>query len=167
MRDEKKNVGTARPEDIRWQWSTFDELTTRELYEIIRARIGVFCVEQNCPYQDLDGVDQRSRHLIGWLPDVTGKPRVVAYCRLVAPGVKYDEPSVGRVLTSGPGRGLGAGKELMRRVLEFHDRLYPRTANRIGAQQYLERFYQGFGFVTVSDPYDEDGIPHIEMLRDA
>lgn len=153
--------------DIRWQWSSFDELTTHELYEILRARIAVFCVEQNCPYQDLDGVDQVSRHLVGWLPDADGRNRVVAYCRLVPPGVKFDEPSVGRVITTGAGRSVGAGREMMRRVLEHHDALHPGAGNRIGAQQYLERFYGGFGYVTVSEPYDEDGIPHVIMLRTA
>jgi ElaA protein len=90
---------------------------------------------------------------------------IVAYCRLVPPGVKYPEPSIGRVITSKVSRGTGLGRTLMARAVERAEALWPGQPIRIGAQQYLERFYGDFGFVCVSEPYDEDGIMHIEMLR--
>ena len=93
------------------------------------------------------------------------KQKLAAYARLVPPGIKYVEPSIGRVITSPEFRGQGLGKELMLRAVQTMDELYPDLAVRIGAQQYLERFYSAFGFLTVSPPYIEDGIPHVEMLR--
>jgi ElaA protein len=96
-----------------------------------------------------------------------GEGALVAYCRLVPPGKKFAEPSIGRVLTTGSARRSGAGRELMRRAVDHASRLWPGRALRIGAQKYLEHFYGEFGFVTASEPYDEDGIPHVEMLRAA
>jgi len=146
---------------ISWRLARFDELSPREVHDILQARIEVFVVEQKCVFQDLDGLDPECWHLTG----VEGG--LVAYCRLVPPGTKYAEPSIGRVLTTGPARRAGAGRELMRRAVDQATRLWPGRALRIGAQQYLERFYGEFGFVTASAPYDEDGIPHVEMLRAA
>ncbi|MGQ9426415.1 GNAT family N-acetyltransferase [Gilvimarinus sp. F26214L] len=145
---------------IKWQWSAFDALSAGELYRIIAAREAVFVVEQNCPYLDVDGVDPDAMHLIAWDDGV-----LLAYMRVVKPGIKYAEPSLGRVLTSREARGRGLGRELMRRGLEQVDKLYPGMAVRISAQAYLEHFYADFGFLRVSEPYDEDGIPHLEMLK--
>ena len=149
---------------LTWQCSPFDELSTKVLYAILRARQVVFVVEQNCPFLDADDVDQHCLHLLGW--QVQGSNNaLVAYARLVPPGVKYAEPSIGRVITSPEFRGQGLGKELMLRAVHAMDEVYPGLAIRIGAQQYLESFYSGFGFVTVSPTYIEDGIPHVEMVR--
>jgi len=149
---------------LTWQCSPFDELSTKVLYAILRARQVVFVVEQNCPFLDADDVDQHCLHLLGW--QVQGSNNaLVAYARLVPPGVKYAEPSIGRVITSPEFRGQGLGKELMLRAVQAMDEVYPGLAIRIGAQQYLESFYSGFGFVTVSPTYIEDGIPHVEMVR--
>jgi ElaA protein len=149
---------------LTWQCSPFDELSTKVLYAILRARQVVFVVEQNCPFLDADDVDQHCLHLLGW--QVQGfNNALAAYARLVPPGGKYREPSIGRVITSPEFRGQGLGKELMQRAVQAMDQLYPGLAIRIGAQQYLEMFYSGFGFVTVSPPYIEDGIPHVEMVR--
>ena len=149
---------------LAWQCSPFDELSTKALYAILRARQVVFVVEQNCPFLDADDVDQHCRHLLGW--QIQGSSNALAaYARLVPPGVKYGEPSIGRVITSPEFRGQGLGKELMLRAVQAMDELYPGRAIRIGAQHYLERFYSGFGFVTVSPTYIEDGIPHVEMVR--
>jgi ElaA protein len=147
---------------ISWRLARFDDLSPREVHDIFRARIEVFVVEQKCVFQDIDGADPVSWHLIG-----KEEGDVVAYCRLVPPGAKFAEPSIGRVLTTGSARRSGAGRELMRRAVDHATRLWPGRALRIGAQQYLERFYGEFGFVTASQPYDEDGIPHVEMLRAA
>ena len=147
-----------------WQCSPFDELSTKEIYAILKARQLVFVVEQNCPFLDADDVDQHCLHLMGWqIRDCVNT--LAAYARLVPPGVKYGEPSIGRVITSPEFRGQGLGKELMQRAVQAMDERYPGLAVRIGAQQYLERFYSGFGFVTVSPTYIEDGIPHVEMVR--
>ncbi len=149
---------------IEWRAARFAELATDDLYDVLQARLAVFVVEQQCIYQDADGADRRALHIMGWR--VKGRERaLVAYCRLVEPGVKYAEPSIGRVITPAAGRGQGLGKALMRQALALHDALYPGQANRISAQQYLERFYGAFGYQTVSAPYAEDGLPHVEMLR--
>ncbi len=149
---------------LTWQCSQFDDLSNEVLYAILKARQVVFVVEQNCAFQDADDVDQHCWHLVGW--QVQGSAKILAaYSRLVPPRIKYDEPSIGRVLTSPACRGEGYGMELMRRAVEKIEELYPGLAIRIGAQQYLEKFYSEFGFQTVSRPYIEDGIPHVEMLR--
>jgi ElaA protein len=145
---------------LHWEFVAFAELDARQLYCILKARTEVFVVEQNCVYQDMDDIDQISHHLIGW-----GAPsKVAGYLRLVPPGGKYREPSIGRVLTTRGFRTVGVGRELMNRGLAEAKRLYPAHGNRISAQAYLENFYQSFGFGRVSKPYDEDGIPHIEMM---
>ena len=151
---------------LTWHCSPFDQLSTNELYAILKARQAVFVVEQNCPFLDADDVDQHCLHLSGWqLRDTT--KALAAYARLVPPKLKYVEPSIGRVITAPEFRGQGLGKELMQRAVQAMDKLYPGLAIRIGAQQYLERFYSAFGFVTASPTYIEDGIPHVEMVRAA
>jgi ElaA protein len=146
--------------DLDWQWSAFDALTPQALYAVLAARSAVFVVEQACSYQDLDGYDARADHLVGW-----SGGDVAAYCRVFGPGVKYPEASVGRVLTTGAFRRTGAGRQLMTRALAAIDARYAGSGTRISAQAYLERFYGSFGFETVSAPYMEDDIPHVEMLR--
>jgi ElaA protein len=143
-----------------WQWSAFDALTPAALYAVLAARSAVFVVEQACAYQDLDGYDARAQHLVAWCGG-----EVAAYCRVFAPGIKYPETSIGRVLTTAPFRGTGVGRQLVARALAQLDALHPAHGARISAQAYLERFYASYGFATVSAPYMEDGIPHVEMLR--
>ena len=149
---------------LSWQFARFDDLAMRDWYAVSTARIDVFIMEQNCPFQDNDGADFFSWHLLGW-HEVSGQRELAAYCRLVDPGVKFAEPSIGRVITTRPFRRHGYGKQLMREALTRHDDLYPGLANRIGAQQRLEKFYGELGFTTSSDMYIEDGIPHVEMVR--
>ena len=151
-------------EKLSWQFTRFDDLAMRDWYAVSTARIDVFIMEQNCPFQDNDGADFFSWHLLGW-HEVSGQRELAAYCRLVDPGVKFAEPSIGRVITTRPFRRHGYGKQLMREALTRHDDLYPGLANRIGAQQRLEKFYGELGFTTSSDMYIEDGIPHVEMVR--
>jgi len=148
---------------IAWRLARFEELSPREIHDVFQARAAVFVVEQSCAFQDLDGVDPQCWHLLGSL---AGKG-LVAYCRIVPPGVKYAEPSIGRVVTTNSIRGTGQGRELMREALARAEKLWPGHAIRIGAQQRLARFYEDFGFTTASQPYDEDGIPHVEMVRPA
>ena len=146
-----------------WQFARFDELPPRDVHDIYRARAAVFVVEQACPFQDVDGADPPSWHL--FQRDAAGE--LVAYCRILPPGVKFAEASIGRVLTTDSARGTGLGRVLMQEALRRTDSLWPGEPVRIGAQQRLERFYQSLGFVTASAPYDEDGILHVEMVRGA
>jgi ElaA protein len=146
---------------IRWQWHTYRQLTTDLLYAILRLRQEVFGVEQSCAYLDLDGRDQYALHLTG--QDAHGQ--LVAYLRIVEPGKRFPEPSIGRVVTSPQVRRAGLGKMLMVEGLRKAAEVYPAQPNRISAQQYLERFYNSFGYERVGEVYDEDGIPHVEMAR--
>ena len=145
---------------IDWHCAPFAELSPRELHDLLQLRAAVFVVEQKCPFQDVDGADPQCWHLWGRLAG-----ELVAYCRLVPPGVKFAEPSIGRVVTSGAARRGGYGRMLMAEAISRADRLWPGQPIRIGAQMYLERFYGGYGFVKASEPYDEDGIMHIEMVK--
>jgi ElaA protein len=149
---------------LSWQFARMQDLPIADWYAASAARIDVFVMEQNCPFQDLDGVDFQSWHLLGW-DNSNGERKLAAYCRLVDPGIKFPQPSIGRVITTRDYRLSGYGKVLMREACTRHEALYPGQPNRIGAQARLERFYRGFGFVTDSAPYIEDGIPHIEMQR--
>jgi ElaA protein len=147
-----------------WQWSRFSELTTADLYAVVRLREAVFIVEQNCPYPDSDGRDPTAWHLLGWEERSSGRA-LVAYARIFEPGVRYDEGSIGRVVTAPDVRGTGKGRALMAEALRRFDSLAPGQPIRIAAQRRLEDFYLGLGFRTVSDPYEEDGIIHVDMLR--
>lgn len=140
-----------------WHSLYFDELSVHQLYKLMVLRQRVFVVEQNCPYLDADGLDLTSRHL--WAETPAGE--VHAYVRLVPAGAKYEEISIGRVITAPEARGTGLGRELMARAIDACG----GVPIRIGAQAHLEKFYGELGFVRSSDVYDEDGIPHIEMLR--
>jgi ElaA protein len=146
---------------LRWLWLRFDELTRDQLYQILGLRERVFIVEQKCVYPDIDGRDVHAHHLLG----LDGAGALVAYLRLVAPGHRYAEPSIGRVVTDPGVRGHGFGHALMREAIRRAEEAYPGMPIRMSAQRYLERFYTGHGFVALGDPYDEDGIEHREMVR--
>jgi ElaA protein len=146
---------------LRWRWSLFTDLSAVEVQNIYMARQQVFTLEQQCIYLDADGYDEQSHHLAAWSP----AHRVpLAYARLVAPGLKYAEPSIGRVITAAPARGFGLGRELVRRMVAHSEQVYPGQGIRISAQSRLEAFYSDFGFAPVGPQYMEDGIPHTEML---
>lgn len=149
---------------IEWTWRSFAELTLAELYEILRSRQDVFILEQTCLYPDADGLDQDAHHLLGWHV-VDGKRRLAAYLRCMAPGAKYAEMSLGRVLTTSSARGGGVGRQLLEQGIAHAERQYPGHRIRIEAQAHLTGFYGGFGFVAQGEPFIEDGIPHIDMLR--
>lgn len=145
---------------IDWLLKKFTELTPYELYDALQLRNEVFVVEQNCVFQDADDRDQGSFHLLGYQQN-----KLVAYTRLVPPGISYEEASIGRVVTSPTVRGTGAGKVLMQQSINYTYQLFGVNPIKIGAQLYLKKFYEGFGFVQVGDSYMEDGIPHIYMLK--
>ena len=150
---------------MEWMCKSFDALGSTLLYRILAARNAVFVVEQQCPYQDIDGRDPHSLHLVAHASDATDPPQIAAYLRLLPPGLAYEEASIGRVLMASSHRGTGLGRELLARAIAIADVQWPSAALRIGAQAHLEAFYGAFGFVKASEPYDEDGILHIEMLR--
>ena len=143
---------------VDWRFARFGDLSPQEVHDLYRLRVDVFIVEQNCVFQDVDGVDPQCWHLLG-----CSRGELVAYCRFVPPGVKFPEPSIGRVITARPVRRTGMGRVLMREALKRAEGLWPGQRLRIGAQAHLERFYNEFGFTKSSEPYDEDGILHIEM----
>ena len=145
---------------MNWILKTFDNLTPNELYQLLKLRNEVFIVEQNCPYQDLDNKDYDAHHLLGM---ADGK--LVAYARLFAPGISYSESSIGRVVSSPAVRKTGMGKKLMKESIEQIRNLFHTDTIRIGAQLYLQEFYESFGFVKDGEIYLEDNIPHIIMLR--
>jgi ElaA protein len=145
---------------MNWTIKYFDSLTPHELYAILQLRAAVFGVEQNCVYQDMDNKDQHSFHLMGWQND-----HLLAYTRIVPPGLSYAEPSIGRVVTAGTARRTGLGKTLIEKSIAEIFNLYGKTSIKIGAQLYLKNFYESFDFEQSGDIYDEDGIDHIQMIR--
>ena len=152
------------PTAMNWQWSSFDELSTSELYAILKLRQEVFVVEQNCIYQDCDGLDKKAWHLMGIDSTDTQYP-LAAYLRVVFPGIATDHPTIGRLLTHQKSRQKGVGRQLLREAIIHINRIYPDSPIQLSAQLYLESFYKSFGFISTSGPYDEDGIPHIEMIK--
>ena len=150
------------PSPLNWRWCRFEDLSVFELQAIYMARQQVFSIEQQCAYLDADGFDEVSFHLAAWSAD---HKVPLAYARIVHPGQKYAEPSIGRVITTSAARGTGLGRELVRRAITQCSQAYPGRGIRISAQTRLEPFYLEAGFVAVGPPYMEDGIPHTEMLR--
>jgi len=144
---------------MEWKIKKFDELSNRELYDIIQQRVDVFVVEQNCPYAEIDGKDIDAYHLFA-----TEDGKIAAYTRILHPGVSFDEVSIGRVLVNMGYRGEGLGQELMKKTMEFVTKDLKEKSIRISAQEYLLEFYLSLGFEEASDVYLEDGIPHIDML---
>ena len=149
-------------QDISFSCCSFEELSPVALYEILQLRAQVFIVEQDCVYLDPDSNDQLSLHVSGRVGD-----NLLCYARLLPPGCKYPHASIGRVVTSQAARRTGCGRALLQQAITCCEKAWPGSAITISAQQYLEHFYQQFGFTTVSQPYMEDGIPHLEMLLQA
>ena len=149
---------------IQWQCLSFSALNVQQLYAILALRSEVFVVEQNCVYQDPDGSDPACLHLIGWDQSAGNTYSIAAYLRIVPPGKKFDEASIGRVITAPKFRACGAGTLLLQQGLTELQTSFPKQAIRIRAQAYLENFYGRFGFKPVSSIFVEDGIPHLEML---
>jgi ElaA protein len=147
---------------INWICKSFSDLTTHELYTVLQLRNEVFVVEQNCPYQDADNKDAGAFHFMGWRGN-----KLLAYTRLLPPGLTFKNASIGRVVTSPAVRGSGIGRELMQQSIEKLYSLSGSVPIEIGAQLYLKKFYESLGFIQSSEMYLEDGIEHIEMILDA
>jgi ElaA protein len=147
-------------EGLSWQWLSFDELHSHQIYAILQLRSEVFVMEQQCVYQDMDGTDHQAMHLMGLRDE-----RLMAYARCFPMGVKYPEASIGRVITRSEMRGTGAGQALMREAISKMQMQWSAQPIRISAQAHLADFYAQHGFVVQGDVYDEDGIAHVAMLR--
>lgn len=145
---------------LRIEVRKFQELTLDELYSVLQLRSEVFCVEQNCVYQDLDDKDQKAHHLLGIKSD-----QLVAYTRIFAPGDYFDDASIGRVLVKESERTHGYGQDIMKTSINFVNQVFNTTSIRLSAQSYLIKFYGSLGFETIGAEYLEDGIPHIAMVK--
>ncbi|MGF1874428.1 GNAT family N-acetyltransferase [Photobacterium frigidiphilum] len=145
---------------MQWQCLSFNQLSTDQLYDLIKLRIDIFVVEQNCPFHDLDNLDRKdgTHHLLGYKND-----ELVAYLRLLPAGTTYDNVSMGRVATSDSARGTGIGHQLLIQGLEHAELLWPKQDIDIGAQEHLQAYYKQHGFNVISTMYLEDDIPHVDM----
>jgi ElaA protein len=143
----------------RFTYKHFDALTPHELYAILQLRNEVFVVEQNCVFQDADNKDPHCYHIMVWQNNL-----LAGYTRLVPAGIAYQEPSIGRVVTSPQVRGNGTGRELMQFSIRTLYMLWGKSTITIGAQLYLRKFYESLGFQQSGDIYLEDGIEHIKMF---
>lgn len=146
---------------IQWDLSPFEALSPFSLYEILRLRSQIFVLEQNCLYEDMDGFDNQSLHLCGHIAGT-----LATYCRIIPPGVRYEQPSIGRIVVALPFRGKGYGRELLKKALLATTQNYEGNFIRIQAQAHLEKFYETFGFKRTGTVYLEDGIPHIDMEKE-
>ncbi|WP_105903579.1 GNAT family N-acetyltransferase [Vibrio gangliei] len=147
---------------IQWHCKSFQQLSTQELYQLLKLRVDVFVVEQTCPYPELDGKDclDGVYQLLGYQDD-----QLVACSRLLAAGVSFDTVSIGRVATLASARGHGLGHQLMQTSIEACQKIWGDVEITIGAQAHLEVYYGKHGFQKISEEYLEDGIPHIDMAR--
>ena len=149
--------------NLEWQKNSFQELSNTLLYEIIKLRVNVFIVEQNCPYAELDDKDKNPEtiHLTATIDS-----KLVAYARILPPGLSYPEVSMGRFIVKEAFRRQGIGKELVSKCLAEKFSVWPNYRIKISAQEHITSYYEHFGFRIVSESYLEDGIPHVEMLKD-
>ena len=143
-----------------WKQQAFNELSIHELYSYLQLRVNVFIVEQNCPYPELDGYDEKSYHLA-----FVENNEPLAYARILPSGVNYSRISIGRVIVKKEARGKGLAKELMNECLQFIEEKWPNQEIQLQAQAHLAHFYGSFGFIAISDEYLEDNIPHVDMVK--
>lgn len=146
--------------ELKWKIKPFEALTVNELYDLLKLRSEIFVVEQNCVYLDLDGKDKKALHLLG---EFEGK--IVAYSRLFDAGISFDNASIGRVVVDANYRDKKWGHELMINAIAGIKSNFDKDKITIGAQFYLQKFYESHGFVQTSEMYLEDDIEHIEMIR--
>ncbi|WP_429946087.1 GNAT family N-acetyltransferase [Bibersteinia trehalosi] len=142
---------------MQWHAKTFAELSSLELFEIYHARTAVFVVEQNCAYQEVDDKDLQAVHLFA-----KNAKKLTAYCRLIPTD---DSVHIGRVLVVNQFRGTGLARELVQKAMDYCSTHFPNQPIHAQAQSYLQRFYESFGFKAVSGVYLEDGIPHLDMVK--
>ncbi len=146
--------------DIHFKVKKFEELSTLELYKILRLRAEVFVVEQDCVYQDIDNKDQKALHVIGYNND-----EIVAYTRIFDAGDYFEKASIGRVVVSEKARKYGYGHDLIKKSIEGIQENFYTNQIKISAQCYLNKFYEKHEFKQIGEEYLEDGIPHIAMIK--
>lgn len=144
---------------MKFEFKPFAELSIEELYEILHLRAEIFVVEQNCVYNDLDGLDKSAVHQF-----IKKDGEIVAYSRLLKPGTRFSEYSIGRVVVKQSERGIGLGIEMINAAKTFIINEWKATKIKISAQKYLRKFYEDLDFEVVTDEYLEDGIPHFGMI---
>ncbi|WP_138432549.1 GNAT family N-acetyltransferase [Winogradskyella algicola] len=142
------------------QTNTFNQLNITALYDLLQLRSEVFVVEQDCVYQDIDGKDQKALHILGYKDD-----KLVAYTRIFQPGDYFEEASIGRVVVKEKERQFGFGYDIMNASIEAIKKHFKTSEIRISAQTYLKKFYNNLGFKEVGEEYLEDGIPHVNMIK--
>ena len=147
--------------DLQWSCSSFSELTNNQLHQIVRMRQQIFIIEQKCIYEDIDKFDKVSRHIQARKND-----KLVAYCRVLPAGSQYEEVSIGRVMVSKKFRNHGLGRRLMEEAHTWCESNYKSSCIRLNAQYYLESFYHSLQYISISPPYDDEGVLHIEMYRE-
>ena len=157
---EGERTSSAATAEVTWKLLPFDALSVRELHEVLQLRSEVFVVEQACVFQDIDGADMLAMHLMG-----VQRGQLLAYARCFPACVKFEEASIGRVVTRNRARGSGLGHRLMVQAVSAIGSLWGPQPIRIGAQARLAKFYASHGFVDVGRYYVEDGIDHLEMVR--
>ncbi|MEW6169411.1 MAG: GNAT family N-acetyltransferase [Pseudomonadota bacterium] len=153
-------MSSSAPE-LAWRWYEWSALDADTLHAFLKLRVDVFVVEQACAYAEIDGLDPACRHLCG--RDRDG--RLLAYLRLLPPGLKRAEPAIGRLVVAAADRGAGLGRTAMHEGLRACTERHPGAAVFLSGQQHLQRFYESLGFRAISAPYLEDGIAHVDMLR--
>ncbi len=144
-----------------WMCCQFSELSAKQLYDVLQLRSAVFVVEQDCVYQDIDGLDKHSetRHLLHY----NANGELLAYLRILAAGISYPDVAIGRVVTATSARGQGLGHQLLDRGIALAKSVWPQQDLYLSAQAHLQHYYQGYGFTSVTAEYLEDGIPHVGM----
>lgn len=149
--------------NIKWYIKSFKDLSKEDLYALLKLRVDVFVVEQECPYNEIDGKDNHpeTRHLFGR----NNAGHMVACLRILPPGLSFKQVSMGRVVVEKNSRGQGISDVMLKIALDHIHHIWPGENVQIGAQVYLKAFYETHGFETISDPYLEDGIPHIDMIK--
>jgi ElaA protein len=146
-------------DNLVWKCFAFQEISNTLLYNILAERAKVFVVEQDCAFNDIDGIDVKSYHMLGFYDN-----EIAAYARLVPPDISFKEISIGRIMTPQSFRSKGFGKLLMEQSIDKCYDIFEEGDIKIGAQLYLKRFYENFGFKQTGEPYEEDRIPHIYMI---
>ena len=144
---------------MKFEFKHFNEITLDELYDILQLRAEIFVVEQDCVYNDLDGLDKVAMHQFAIKDN-----EIVAYSRLLKPGTRFADYSIGRVVVKQTVRGTGLGIEMMKAAKKYIVNEWGATKIKISAQKYLQKFYEDLGFEIVTDEYLEDGIPHFGMM---
>lgn len=139
----------------------FKDLTLDEFHDLIALRIEVFIIEQNCPYQELDGLDKGAYHLL-----IRENDKIIATARILLPGIVYPEIAIGRVVSSPRYRSFKLGHLIMKNSIEFILNNLKENKARLSAQSHLVGYYEKHGFQSTGKNYLEDGIPHTEMLND-